>query len=133
MSFIKAEGVPLVITIFLILMGVGGTVIGIQAIADPTAAIDFVPGADDIGTAWGGRNLGLGLAALAAVAMRNVNGYVVALVGGICRELSDVIVSVSDGGSLNVPFAVIMVVEIGFLALCVMNAIKLRTEAEIRH
>ncbi len=126
MRFIKADGVPLVITIFGILMGIGGTVIGLQAIADPTTAIDFVDGADKMGIAWGGRNTGLGVAMLAAVLLRNVGAYAAAFAGAIWREFSDVTAGMSDGGSLNVPFALILVLELVCLAICVRNTIAMR-------
>lgn len=128
MRFIKADGVPLVITIFGILMGIGGTVIGIQAMVDPTTAIDFVDGADKMGTAWGGRNTGLGVAMLAAVLLRSVGGYAVAFAGAIWRELSDVIAGLYDGGSLNVPFTVILVLEVVCLVLLVRNTLVMGRE-----
>lgn len=128
MRFIKANGVPLVITVFATLMGVGGTIIGIQALLDPTTAIDFVEGADKMGTAWGGRNLGLGVASLAAVLLRNVAGYSVAFAGAIWREVSDLIAGMSDGGSLNVPFAIVLVLELICLAICVRNTLAMQSE-----
>lgn len=128
MRFIKADGVPIAITIFAILMGVGGTVIGIQALLDPTTAIDFVDGADKMGTAWGGRNLGLGVAMLAAVLLRSVGGYAVGFAGAVWREFSDVVAGLSDGGSLNIPFALILVLELVCLAICVRNTVAARAE-----
>lgn len=129
MRFIKADGVPIVITIFAMLMGVGGTIIGINAIIDPSSALDFVDGADKMGTAWGGRNAGLGFAMLAAVALRSVGGYAVGLAGAIWREFSDLVAGLLDGGSLNIPFAVILVIEVVFLAICVRNSFAMRSEA----
>lgn len=126
MRFIKADGVPLVITIFGILMGVGGTIIGIQAIADPSSAIDFVDGADKMGTAWGGRNLGLGVAMVAAVLLRHAAGYAAAFAGAIWREFSDVLAGTLDGGSFNVPFALILVLELVCLVICVRSTLALR-------
>ena len=129
MKFIKAEGVPLAITIFAILMGVGGTVIGIGALIDQTTAIDFVDGADKMGTTWAGRNLGLGVAMLAAVLLRHAAGYAAAFAGAIWRELSDVIAGTLDGGSFNVAFALIGVLELACLAICVRAAMLQRAEA----
>lgn len=129
MKFIKADGVPLAITIFGILMGFGGTVIGIQAIADPTTAIDFVDGADKMGTAWGGRNMGLGVAMLAAVLLRHAAGYAAAFAGAIWREFSDVLAGTLDGGSFNVPFALILVLELVALAICVRSTLAMRKTA----
>lgn len=127
MTFIKANGIPLPITIFAALMGIGGTVIGVGALLDPTTAIDFVEGADKMGTAWGGRNLGLGAAMLGAVLMRHAAGYAVAFFGAIWREISDLMAGLSDGGSLNVPFAVVLVLELVCLAICVRSALAERS------
>ena len=126
MKFIKADGVPIAITIFAMLMGIGGTVIGIQALIDPTTALDFVEGADKMGTAWGGRNLGLGVALLAAVLLRTVGGYAVGFAGVIWREFSDVLAGMQDGGSFNAPFALILVIELICLGICVRNTMRQR-------
>ena len=123
MNVIKAEGVHIAITVFAILMGVGGTVIGISALADPTSAVNFVAGADDLATSWAGRNMGLGIAMLVAVAMRHAAGYAAAFAGAICRELSDVIVE------FNVAFFVIMLIEIVCLGICARAALKQRSAA----
>ncbi len=121
MHFVKAEGVPLAITIFAALMGLGGTVIGIGALLDPESAINFVSGADDLATSWAGRNMGLGIAMLVAVAMRHAAGYAAAFSGAIFRELSDVMVE------FNVAFFVIMLIEIVCLAICVRAVMAMRT------
>jgi hypothetical protein len=126
MKFVKASGVPLPITLFALLMGVGGTIIGVSALIDPTRAIDFVEGADKMGIAWGGRNLGLGVAMLAAVLLRNSAGYAVGFAGAIWRELSDVIASTTEGGSLNVPFAIVLVIELICLAIVARSAMARR-------
>jgi len=126
--FIKADGVPLVITLFCILMGVGGTVIGIGALLDPSSALDFVDGADKMGIAWGGRNMGLGVAMLAAVLFRSSAGYAVAFSGAIWREVSDLIAGMSEGGSLNVPFAFVLVLELVALAVVARSAIASRSD-----
>ncbi len=119
MKFIKAHGIPLPITLLAALMGVGGSIIGIAALLDPTTAIDFVDGADKLGTSWAGRNLGLGIASIAAVVLRNPAGYVVAFSGAIWREVSDLIAGMMDGGSLNVPFAIVLVLEVVCLAIAI--------------
>lgn len=112
MNVIKAEGVPLAITLFAILMGIGGTVIGVGALFDPESAINFVSGADDLATSWAGRNLGLGVAMLAAVVFRHAAGYAAVFAGAICRELSDVLVE------FNIAFFVVMLIEVVCLAWC---------------
>lgn len=129
LKIITAGGVPLAITVFAVLMGVGGIVIGVGALADPTSALNFVDGADKMGTGWGGRNLGLGVAMIAAVLLRHGAGYAVAFAGAIWREFSDVLVSTQDGESFNTPFAVVLVIEVICLAICVRAALPNRTVA----
>ncbi len=85
MNLIKAQGVPLVITGFAILMGIGGTLIGVSALADPSSALNFVDGAEDLATSWAGRNLGLGIAMLVAVALRSSGACAAAFAGAVCR------------------------------------------------
>ena len=93
---------------------------------DPTTAIDFVDGADKMGIAWGGRNTGLGVAMLAAVLLRNVGGYAAAFAGAVWREFSDVSAGLSDGGSFNAPFALILALELICLGICVRNTLAMR-------
>lgn len=128
-KLIKADGVPLVITIFAILMGLGGTVIGVGALIDPTTAIEFVDGSDKLATSWAGRNLGLGVAMLAAVLLRHPAGYAVVFAGAIWREFSDVLAGTLDGGSFNVPFALVLVIEAVCLAICVRATLAARSVA----
>lgn len=123
MNVIRAERVPLAITLFAILMGVGGTVIGVLALLDPESAVNFIPGADDLATSWAGRNLGLGVAMLVAVVMRHAAGYAVGFAGAICRELSDVMVE------FNPAFFVVMLIEIVCLVWCVRAVMQLRSQA----
>ncbi|MEM8922677.1 MAG: hypothetical protein AAGD35_04175 [Actinomycetota bacterium] len=132
MNFIKARRVPLWMTIFGLLMGLGGTFIGVQALIDPTTAADFVDGADKMGIAWGGRNLGVGIAMVVAVLLRNVHAYAAGFAAGFCRELSDVIAGLSDGGSLTATlavFGVIGIVEAVCFVLCVQNSRAADAEA----
>lgn len=117
MNLIKVNGVPLAISAFAILMGLGGTAIGVLALADPTSASNFITGADDLATSWAGRNLGLGVAMLVAVAMRHAGAYAAAFAGAVCRELSDVVVE------FNVAFFVVMLIEIVCLVWCVRAAL----------
>jgi len=131
MKFIKADGIPLIVTLFGILMGIGGTVIGIGALIDPTSALDFVDGADKMGIAWGGRNAGLGVAMIVAVLLRKPAGYAAAFAGGILREFSDLVAGLSDGGSLNIPFTIVMTLEIVALAIAVRATLAQRETASV--
>ena len=125
MKMIKAPGVPLAITAFAVLMGLGGTIIGLLALIDPSSAANFIDGADDLATSWAGRNMGLGIGMLLAVVMRDAAGYAVAFAGAICRELSDVIVE------FNVAFFVIMLIEIVCLAWCARAALLNQREPDL--
>ncbi len=58
---------------------------------------------------WGGRNLGLGLVAAAAILSKNLYAYVAAFVGGIGRETGDIIDSLS-GAAVNMPILILAVV-----------------------
>lgn len=125
MSFIKADGVPLVATLFAIMMTVGGLVIGVQALLDPTTAINFVDGADKMGIAWGGRNAGLGVAMAVAILLRSVHAYAAGFAAAMLREFSDLIAGLSEGGSFDSASAIVLVMlalELVFLAICVRNA-----------
>lgn len=124
MKFLRATGVPLPITVFAIVMGVAGTVIGLQALFDPTTALDFVDGADKMGIAWGGRNAGLGVVMLSAVVLRNVFAYTAAFAASMFRELSDIVAGLSDGGSFTSAVAVLFVMlllEVVCFAICANN------------
>ncbi len=112
MNMIRAKGIPFIITIFAILVGLGGTFLGVQAIIDPSTAIGYVNGADSLAVTWAGRNAGLGIALLVAVFLRNPTGYAVAFAGSIFREISDILDSATNGGGLVIGLTVFMIIEI---------------------
>jgi hypothetical protein len=115
MNIIRANGIPLWITIVALLIGLLGTAIGIMALLDPTAAFGYIDGADSIARTWAGRNAGLGVALLVAVALRNANGYAVAFAGSIMREISDILDILNGGvGTLAVIGAFLLVDVICF-------------------
>jgi len=75
------------VTIFaLIVFGIGG--------AGFVGAM-FGPGMEGMepymAVSWGGRHLGLGLAALAAVLLKSPTAYMVAFIGGVGRDIGDLI------------------------------------------
>lgn len=79
-----------------------------------------------MGIAWGGRNLGLGVAMIAAVLLRSSAGYAVGFASVIWRELSDLMAGLRDGGSLNIPFAIVLLLELVCLAIVLRSALAMR-------
>ena len=123
MNIIRVNRIPLVITLFAILVGAMGTFLGVMALIDPTSAIGFIDGADVMALSWGGRNLGLGVALLAAVALRNASGYTVAFAGSIFREVADIIASLNGDTGFGVTMLAVFVgIEIICLAFSVRAA-----------
>ena len=90
MKNIRAEGVPNWVTILAILIGLVPTGVAIAVSLNNSFAPGFIEGADSLTITWVGRTLGLGLAALLAVYLRNSNAYAVAFFGAIIRELIDI-------------------------------------------
>lgn len=120
MNIIRTNGIPFVVTIFAILVGAMGTFLGVTALIDPTSAVGYIDGADVMALSWGGRNLGLGVALLVAVVLRNANGYAVAFAASIFREVGDIVASLSgDTGFGVATLAGFVVVEIICFALSV--------------
>ena len=121
MKFIRAEGIPIWVTIIMGLVGVMGTTFGIMAMIDPTAAIGFIDGADSLAIAWGGRNAGLGVALLLAVYLRNSGAYAAAIGGSLFREISDLI---ANGFPLWI--MIFLVIEIVCFVISLRATLKAR-------
>ena len=89
---LKTAGIPMWVTIFALIVLVMGCVTGLM--------IMFGPGPDpsmssSMKFSLGGRQLGLGLAAGAAVLLKSPNAYFAAFVGGLGRDLGDLIAELS--------------------------------------
>ena len=123
MKYIRAEGIPIWVTIIAALIGLLGTTLGIMAMLDPTSAIGYVAGADSFALTWGGRNAGLGVALLVAVYLRNANGYAAALAGSLFRELSDLL-----AGGFIVGLAIFMLVEVACFVISLRAALNNRAQ-----
>ena len=108
MKIIRATGVPILVTVFLILVGCLGTFLGLQSMFDGSNAVGFVEGAEALGMTWGGRNAGLGVALLVAVVLRNAHGYVVALSASLFREISDIMAN----GDMAIPLLIFLLIEL---------------------
>ena len=50
---------------------------------------------ESMSISWGGRSIGLGLAAGAAVLLKSPNAYIAVFVGGLGRDLADLIAELS--------------------------------------
>lgn len=80
----KAPGIPLWITIVLGLIVLLSVVAGSLALAG-NGMEEFM------GPSWGGRNLGIGLAALIAILYKSPHAYLAVFVASIGREVGDII------------------------------------------
>lgn len=82
---LKTDGIPLWVTIFALLVALNGV----------AASIAVLNGVHDVESgfalSWAGRNFGLGLVALAAVLLKSPVAYLVAFLGGVSRDVSDLI------------------------------------------
>ncbi len=82
---LKTEGIPLWVTIFALLVFLSGAM----------ASVAIITGTHDVDSgfalSWAGRNFGLGLIAALAVFLKSATAYLVAFVGGIFREASDLV------------------------------------------
>lgn len=102
---IRANGVPTWVTAVAALLGVFSTVAGLAIMADPT-----IMDIDDtvVGRQWGGRNIGLGIALLVAVVLRDARAYLAAFAAGLFRDIGDLVGAIDDGASVVVPLVVLV-------------------------
>ena len=108
---IQANGVPTWVTAVAALIGLFSTLAGFAIMADPT-----IMDIDDtiVGRQWGGRNVGLGIALLVAVALRDARAYVAAFAAGLFRDIGDLVGALDDGAS---PFVPVVVLVLGAAAI----------------
>ena len=109
MDRLGVPSLPTFVPIFGLLLGLYCAITGVIGLFDPSGVVEFVPGADNLGTAWSGRMAGTGVALLLAVRLRNAAAYVVAFGAAILRELGDAIVAASDT-SEGLPLVVVLIV-----------------------
>lgn len=103
---IKANGVPTWVTGLAAFIGLFSVVAGVAIMADPT-----IMNIDDsvVGRQWGGRNVGLGVALVAAVALREARAYIVGFAAGLFRDIGDLAGALDDGASPIVPIIFLVV------------------------
>lgn len=102
---IRANGVPAWVVALAVLIGLFSTIAGLAIMADPT-----IMNIDDtvVGRQWGGRNIGLGIALLVAVALRDARAYLAAFAAGLFRDIGDLVGAIDDGASPIVPIVVFL-------------------------
>ena len=102
----RANGVPAWVTVLAAVIGLFSTVAGLAIMIDPS-----IMGIDDsvVGRQWGGRNIGLGVALLVAVALRAPRAYVAAFAAGLFRDVGDLVGALDDGASPIVPIVFLVV------------------------
>ncbi len=109
---IRANGAPTWVTGLAIFIGLFSVVAGLAIMVDPA-----IMNIDDsvVGRQWGGRNMGLGVVLLVAVALRNAKAYVAGFAAGLFRDIGDLVGAIDDGASPIVPivFLVVGVAAIG--------------------
>lgn len=109
---IRTNGVPVWVTGLALFIGLFSTVAGLAIMVDPSLMeIDDTV----VGRQWGGRNIGLGVALLVAVALREPRAYLAGFAAGLFRDIGDLVGALEDGASPVVPIVVLVlgVVAIG--------------------
>ena len=110
---LKTPGIPLWVTLFALLTFVFGAVLGLMAFFGPMPGFENVD--PSLAASWGGRALGIGLAALLAVFLRSPDAYIVAFAAGAFRDIGDI---VGEFGRPQ-PSMGVLVVTFLFLAICI--------------
>ncbi len=102
---IKTSGVPTWVTALASVIGVFSVLAGLAIMIDPT-----IMGIDDtvVGRQWGGRNIGLGVALLVAVALRDARAYLAGFAAGLFRDIGDLVGAIDDGASPIVPIVFLL-------------------------
>ncbi|MGB5759558.1 MAG: hypothetical protein WBM50_21775 [Acidimicrobiales bacterium] len=122
MNRIRAAGVPTWVTIFAILIAVGGTLLGLASLLNPSEA--------DVPTyferAYGGRNIGVAIVLGVAVVLRARAAYIAGLVGGLFRDLGDLM----RGNDEEVTSMAIVGAVFMFLGLAALGDIARRGRAD---
>ena len=111
MDSIRANNIPLWVTIIAIVLGLFCFAGGVMGLIDPTSVTDYAAGADNLAAAWAGRMAGTGAALLVAVWLRSAGAYAVAFSAAIFRELGDLVAALS-GTAEGFPLPVVAIVLI---------------------
>lgn len=112
---LKAPGIPLWVTAYMFVVIAFGVVLGIPALFDNGFAELQTVG-------WGGREFGVAVGAILAVAMKTAHGYFIIFVIGIFRELSDALEALAETPA-NTASAVMVAVFIVIGAACAWRSL----------
>lgn len=108
---IRTNGVPAWVTGVAMFIGLFSALAGVAIMIDPS-----IMDIEDtvVGRQWGGRNIGLGVALLVAVMLRDARAYIAAFAAGLFRDVGDLVASIDDGEPPIVP---IIVLAVGIAAI----------------
>jgi len=112
---LKTAGIPMWVTIFALIVFVVGCTLGLMAI--------FGQGGEpSMSVSWGGRHLGLGLAAGVAVMLKSPSAYMTAFVGGVGRDVGDLIAHLGRSEmSIGVLVGIVVFLLAGVLGIMAAN------------
>ena len=85
-TLLKTPEIPIWVTIFALIVFVMGCSLGVMGAFGAFEGMD-----GPMSISWGGRTVGLGLAAGVAVLLKSPIAYIAAFVGGMGRELGDLL------------------------------------------
>ena len=125
MKLIRAEGIPIWVTLLAILLGLVATGVGIAVSLNHSIAPGFIDGADSLTVTWAGRTLGLALLTLMAVYLRNANAYAVVFFGALIRELSDIWFAIINGlYGLAIGLTILLLIEVAAFIISLRAALR---------
>jgi hypothetical protein len=115
---LKTAGIPMWVTIFALIVFVVGCALGLMAMFG-----QGMQGMDpSMNVSWGGRHLGLGLAAGVAVFLKSPTAYIAAFVGGLGRDLGDLIAHVGKSETnIGVLVGIVVFLIAGVLGIMAAN------------
>jgi hypothetical protein len=112
---LKTAGIPMWVTIFALIVLVVGCALGLMAmfgqVMEPSMSVS-----------WGGRHLGLGLAAGVAVFLKSPTAYIAAFVGGVGRDVGDLIAHLGKSETgIGVVIGIVVFLIAGVLGIMAAN------------
>jgi len=117
---LRTAGLPLWVTLWALIVLAFGLVLGVSAMFG--AGLDGME--NSMSVSWGGRHLGLGLVAGAAVLLRSPSAYVAAFIGCIARDLGDLF---AELGKADPNKGVIVGISVFLLISVIALATAIRT------
>ena len=115
---LKTAGIPMWVTIFALIVFALGCALGLTAM--------FGQGMEgmnpSMSVSWGGRHLGLGLAAGVAVFLKSPTAYIAAFVGGVGRDVGDMIAHITKSEqNIGIVVGIVVFLIAGILGIVVAN------------